>query len=170
MSRGVLLSLALLALAPQAVSAQEATLSGTWRHTNTAAEQQRRHQAIDRATDDMNVFMQGAARGRLREATDPAPELTITDDGAQVVLSARGRRITLTTDGTARRVSGENGSGTLAARRRNGRLVVTGRGDNGTRTTFYQLSEDGRRLVLEVRMTSDRLSAPLRYRATCVRR
>lgn len=163
-------SYAMLDFARGDAAAQAATLTGSWRHTRDAAEQTRRHEAIDRVTQSMGMFMQGPARERLRETTTPAPEITLTDDGARVTIVARGRRVTAPVDGTPTRVTGDREAGTLRARRQNGQLVVTVQGENGTRTTTYALSADGSRLILDVRLESERLSGPLGYRVTYVRR
>jgi hypothetical protein len=58
----------------------------------------------------------------------------------------------------------------MQATRRDGRLVVTFRSNDGTRTTVYRLSPDGARLTPEVSLTSERLSGPVAYRVTYQRR
>lgn len=116
------------------------------------------------------MIQRGMVRSKLREVTTPAPELSLRDEGERVVLSAGEHRVTLPTDGTVVRVSHGDRASEMRARRRDGGLVVSMRGENGTRTTAYRLSEDGRRVVLDVRMESERLDAPLRYRASYVRR
>lgn len=150
----------------QTAHAQDVTLTGTWRHQGGDAERERRENAIDRATESMGMFTQGPARGRLREATTPARELRFTENGDRVTLRSGDRDVTLTVGGPA--VRGDRG--TIQARRQGGRLVVVARGENGARRTTYRLSEDGRRLTLDVHMTSDRLSEAVRYRVTYVRR
>jgi hypothetical protein len=150
--------------------AQTVTLTGTWRHAGDAAEQTRRHAEIDRVTESIGRLMRGGARERLRDMTSPAPEMTLSDEGERVTIVARDHRVTIATNGTPTRVTGAQDAGTMRAQRRDGRLVVTAEGDNGVRTTVYRLSEDGRRLVLDVRLESERLSEPLRYRVAYVRR
>ena len=158
-----------IGLPPAEVAAQEATFTGTWYHQRGAAERTR-HEAIDRATEDTGALVRGRARERLREATTPASELTVTEEGNRVTIAARGRRVTLTTDGSPIAVSDERGSGVMQAHRKNGQLVVTVRAGSGVRTTVYRLFDDGRRLNLDVQMTAERLPEPLRYSATYIRR
>ncbi len=149
---------------PQAVAGQEASLSGTWRYQGGVAEHARRHEAIDRATKGMGFLIRDRVRQRLREATMPAQQLTVADEGSQVTITMRGRQVTLRTDGSPKPVSGEGRAATMHARRQNGQLVVTIRGETGTRTTVYRLSDDGRGLILDVALNGERLSEPLRYR------
>lgn len=157
-------------LSPADVEAQEPSISGSWRHLALPAEQESRYQAIDRATESIGGLMRGGARSRLRDATAPASELTIEDGGERVTLVTGGRRIVVSTDGSSTTVSGDSGGGTMQATRRDGRLVVTLRSDDATRTTVYRLSPDGARLTLEVSLTSGRLSGPVTYRVTYARR
>lgn len=155
---------------PHGVAAQEPMLSGTWRHLDLSAEQESRYSAIDRATESIGAFMRGGARSRLRDATAPDAQLTIEDEGERVTLVTGDRRVVAATDGSSIPVSGESGRGTLQVTRTEGRLVVTLRTDDATRTTVYRLSPDGTRLTLEVSLTSGRLSEPVRYRVTYARR
>ncbi len=159
-----------LLLAPREVAAQGLTLTGSWRHLDLSEERESRLQAIDRATESMGMFTRGGARSRLRDATAPASELTIQDEGERVTLVTNGRRVVLTTDGASARVSGEAGEGVMQATRRDGRLHVTVRSDGSTRATVYRLSPDGARLTLEVSLTNERLSGPMTYRVTYARR
>lgn len=164
------LATALLAFVPHGAAAQDATLSGTWRHRGGEAERERRHRAIDGATENMGLIMRGTARDRLRSATAPRPELTIQDQGNRVTITTGGRTTALPTDGSVTRPSGDSQGATIRAQRRDGRLVVTAQRDGGTRTTRYHLSEDGQQLTLFVRVVNERLSAPLRFRLTYRRR
>jgi hypothetical protein len=118
----------------------------------------------------MGFLIRGRARERLREATTPVQDLNVHDEGDRVTVAMRGHRITLTTDGSPKPVSGEHGAGTIYARRQDGQLVVTARGESGARTTVYRLSDDGRRLILDVRMAGETLPEPLRYQVTYIRR
>ena len=156
----------ILGLLMAASASAQPGFSGDWRPSGSEAERDARYAAIDRATESLNVFVRGAARGRIRSATQPPPLLRVTDQGVRVTFGANGRNVTLPTDGTPTEVSGERGSGVMTVRRDGERLVVTARGENGVNTTVYRLSEDGRRLLLDVRLESERLGAPVRYRVT----
>ncbi len=157
-------------LSAQVGETQNATFTGTWRHLRGEAEQARRNEAIDRATKDMGFVVRGRAREAIRKATAPAPELTISDQGDRVTVVMGGRRVTLTTDGSPTTMSGPRGAGIVSARRQPGQLILTVRGKSGTQTTSYHLADGGRRLILDVRMTSQTLTKPLAYQVTYVRR
>ncbi|MEM1414139.1 MAG: hypothetical protein AAGH15_04530 [Myxococcota bacterium] len=162
-------ALGLLALLASPAAAQEG-LAGTWQHAGGGQESAAREAAIEAATEELSRMIRSRARGRLAERTTPAPRLQITVAGDAVTITGPNGRLALTVGGPAVRVEGQNGSGQVRATRRGGNLVVTMRGDGGTQTTTYRLSEDGRRLVLQVEMRGERLSAPLRFRATYRRR
>ena len=71
--------------------------------------------------------------------------------------------------GPAVTVEADGRKGTVRATRQNGDLVITLKGDNGVRTTTYRLSEDGKRLFLDVQFEAQRLSMPVQYRVTYAR-
>jgi hypothetical protein len=147
----------------QAVAAQGTTLTGTWYHEGAAAERTRRYDAIDRATEDMHSLMRGRARDKLRAKTAPQGEVAITDEGGQVTILTRDRRVRFKTDGSPTRASGEGGAATIQAIRQKGQLVVTAQGQSGAQTTVYRLSGDRKRLTLNISITSKMLKKPLRY-------
>jgi hypothetical protein len=157
-------------------AAQDALLTGTWYHegdsTESAqrAERAQRYEAIDRATEGMNSLMRGRAREMLRAKTTPPPKINLADKGDQVTVSVGDRQITCSTDGSPRRVSGEGGAGTIQAVRQNGQLVLTARANNGVKTTVYRLSDDRKRLTLDISMTSKTLEKPIRYQVTYISR
>ena len=154
----------------EGIAAQDAPLTGTWYHEGDDAERAQRHDAIDRATRDMGALMRGRAHNMLREKTTPQREISLADEGDQVTVSRGSRRVTLTTDGSPTRVTGEGGAGTIQSLRQNGQLVVTFRGKSGTQTTVYHLSDDQKRLTLDISITGGRLPKPLRYRVTYISR
>ncbi len=165
---GLVVAAAVLARAE--VAAEEATFNGTWRHVDVDAGREQRHRAIDRATEGVGALMRGGARSRLRDTTEPAPDMTIEDGGARVTLITKERRLTVLTDGSSTPISADAGEGTAQATRREGQLVLTIRREDATRTTVYRLSPDGARLTLEVSLRSARLSGPLLYSIDYARR
>jgi hypothetical protein len=151
-------------------AAQGATLTGTWYHAENATEREQRYNAINQATENMNALARGRAREMLREKTAPLRNFTLTDEGDQVTLSMRGRRVTFTTDGSPTRATGERGAGTIQSLRQKGQLVVTIRGKTGTQTTAYHLSDDKKRLTLDISITGGKLPKPVRYQVTYISR
>jgi hypothetical protein len=157
-------------------AAQDAALTGTWYHEGGSTEQAQRteraqrYEAIDRATEAMHSLMRGRAREMLRANTAPPSKINLADKGDQVTVSVGDRQITCSTDGSPRRVAGEGGAGTIQAVRQNGQLVLTARAKNGVKTTVYRLSDDRKRLTLDISMTSKTLERPIRYQVTYISR
>ena len=58
----------------------------------------------------------------------------------------------------------------MQARYKDGKLCMIADGEAGSRTTVFHLSEDGKRLTLEVSLNSQKLIKPIRYRETYDRR
>ena len=151
-------------LLPVSPVTAQGTLAGSWRYAGGGEENARREAAIEASTEELSRMIRGRARSRLGERTTPAPRIQIAQSGDAVTLTGPNGSLALTVGGPAVTVSGEGGGGQARATRRDGHLVVTIRGDGGVQTTTYRLSEDGRRLVLHVQMTGERLSVPLRFR------
>jgi hypothetical protein len=141
-------------------------LSGSWKLASSDAEASQRRAAIETATQDLPSFMRSRGRERLDERTTPPPQVRISVAADRVELTGAGPTLSLTVGGPAVPVESEGRRGRAQATRRNGNLVITMEGDNGSRTTLYQLSEDGQRLVLDVDFTAKALSTPVRYRVT----
>jgi hypothetical protein len=155
---------------PSPSAAEDASLTGTWRHEASKAEATQRDEAIANATLNMGFLMRGRALEQLREATQPWKVLTLTIENDQLNLSANGRSTKITIDGPPTQVSGERGTGTTQARYEDGKLVMVAQTGAGTRTTVFHPSDDGKRLTLEVSLASQKLGKPLRYRETYIRR
>lgn len=155
---------------PSPCTAEDASLTGTWRHEARKTEAIERDEAIDNATLEMGLLMRGRARELLREATQPWKVLALTIETDQLNLSSNGRSIRISIDGPPTQVSGERGAGTTQARYDDGKLVMVAQTEAGTRTTVFHPSDDGKRLTLEVSLTSQKLGKTLRYLETYVRR
>ena len=139
---------------------------GDWTHSRSNTEQAQRYKAIDEVTQGISGFVRGRARQLLKEKTTPHPSIGLTDDGDRVTISGNNRRVTFTTDGSPNLVPSERTTATLRAKRQDGKLVVTIKAKNGTQTTVYSLSEDGKHLVLDTTISGGKLSTPIRFRAT----
>ena len=163
-----LLVLTLVPLAPTLAQAQPAPdPSGDWDLAATAQEDARREAAVETALEDFPRLFRGRAREGLTRMTTPRAELHIQVRGERVELRGDGGpAVTLRIGGGEREVEHEGRVGHIRATEQDGKLVLRMRGENGTRTTTYLVSEDGRRLVLQIVLTGERLSSPLRYRVT----
>jgi hypothetical protein len=143
-------------------------LTGGWEATETAHEKQQRLQAIDEATADLRVPWRSKVRSRLVERTAPPEELTIEIEGSKVVIASGGHGLRLELGDSPIEVSGRRGKVQVGAEMVGERLIVVARNSNGERTTAYRASGD--RLIVEVKMSGSKLTAPLAYVATYARK
>jgi hypothetical protein len=127
--------------------------------------------AIDRAVAGLNFAFRPIARSRLRRTNTPYATVVIERQGASLAISLDGGApIVSPAAGTPvrwRRADGEVLQVSTAWE--NGRLRQSFIAEDGRRDNVYTISEDGRRLTMEVTITSPRLDAPLRYRLNYAR-
>lgn len=130
--------------------------------------------ALDRAIDDvvgqMNFFIRGIARRRLRAPNLPSKEVGVFLESAQIRIErpgqpevsapANGKPITWRhpTDGDVFKVSHGLDQG--------GALYQRFEGESSVSRNRFVLSEDGKRLVIQTVITADRLPAALRFEMT----
>jgi hypothetical protein len=155
----------LLGVAQQGI-AQDAALTGVWKHSQDANEQAQRYAAIDEATKGLNRMMRGRAREMLRAKTVPQSGLSLNDNGDRITFTGQNHRVTFNTDGSPTVVQNERGTATVRAKRENGKLIVTSQAQNGVQTTVYSVSEDRTRLILDVSVTGGKLKNPFKFRTT----
>lgn len=170
--RIALLALALCAVLPAGVQAQQSQLRGTW--TLNRQQSDDINAKINTAVSGMNVVVRQIARPRLRSTNTAYPRLTFVPDGDNVRIDMQGRPS----------VSSPVGSGSVLWHRETGRTCPAMRGDcvrvsaewrdgalhqtfqaeDGRRVNVYRVSADGDTLTMNVTITSPRLPQPLTYR------
>ncbi len=148
----------------------QAGLGGDWVYAGGSAEQAQRERALDQAAQGFPGPFRAQARRRLEQQFTPAPSLDIAVRGDRVELRGARGTLALTVGGPATTVAGPNGRGEAQATREGGHLVITLRGERGTRKTTYRLASGGERLVLAIEVRGQRRETPLRYEATYRRR
>ncbi|HEX2077655.1 MAG TPA: hypothetical protein VHG08_08095 [Longimicrobium sp.] len=169
----LLLALALFALVPMAVRAQQAAqLRGTW--TLNRQQSDDINAKINTAVARMNVVVRQIARPRLRSTNTAYPQLVITQEGGNLRVDMQGRpSLTAPTNGSAILWQRETGRSCPQMRGdcvqvttvwRDNALHQTFRADDGQRVNVYTLSPDGRTMTMNVTITSPRLPDPLTYR------
>ena len=147
-----------------------AAFSGVWRHSGDAVERKQRLKAVEEATKDLSFFIRGTARDRLGERTAPPAELKLQVKGEEVTLFRNGKSISLRLDGPPHIIERDGKTAKLSVRFEGGKLILLSAGEKGQRVTTYALSPDGKRLTQSIEMTGGRLSTPLAYRASFVRK
>jgi len=143
---------------------------GTYAYVGGDAEIKALDQAIDKVVDQMNFFIRGIARRRLRAPNLPSKEVSVFVENGQIRIErpgqpevsapADGRPITWRhpTDRDVFQVShGVDDEGALYQRFEGERSVSRNR---------FVLSKDQKRLTIHTVITADRLPAPLRFKTT----
>jgi hypothetical protein len=173
---GLLSAAALAACCGASIAAAEAPDSalqqfvGTYTYVGGDAEIKALDRAIDEVVDQMNFFIRGIARRRLRAPNLPSKEVGVFVENGQIRIHrpgqpevsapADGRPITWRnpTDGDVFQVShGVDDEGVLYQRFAGERSVSRNR---------FVLSKDRQRLTIHTLITADRLPAPLRFTMT----
>ncbi len=148
--------------------------AGTYRYVGGDEEIEALDRAIDQVVSQMNFFIRGIARRRLRAPNLPSKELGVFLEKGQIRIDrpgqpevsapADGKPITWRhpSDGDVFRVShGIDDQGALYQRFEGERSVSLNR---------FILSESDKRVTIHTVITADRLPAPLRFKMTYERR
>ncbi|MGB5415095.1 MAG: hypothetical protein WBN01_10680, partial [Polyangiales bacterium] len=143
---------------------------GTYTYVGGDAEIRALDRAIDEVVDQMNFFIRGIARRRLRAPNLPSKEVSVFVENGQIRIDrpgqpevsapADGRPIIWRhpSDGDVFQVShGVDEEGVLYQRFEGERSVSRNR---------FVLGKDKKRLTIHTVITADRLPAPLRFRMT----
>jgi hypothetical protein len=161
----------LLLLLPLAAGAQqsdspEARFQGTWRVANAGSARQGRDQAIERATEDMSIFIRGIARRRLRDGTPIHSAIRITGSGSSFQAHVGPYHLDFAADGRSHAFTDPFEDNEMQAKQRfrNGKLVQTIRGEDATLTHQLSLSDDGDTLTLKVTIESHHLPGDVVFR------
>lgn len=121
--------------------------------------------AIERGTADMNFVTRPIARRRLRATNNAYATIEIRQESGSITTVLDGRTITSPADGRSIRWTREDGEVLQVATSLRGRtLTQTFTAEDGSRESVYELSDEGRRLTLQVTIRSGRLPAPITYR------
>lgn len=158
------------AASAQVTGHRPADFTGVWQHAKRADEEQQRQSAIKKATEDMSIFIRGTARDRLREKTAPPSELTLKVTGEDFTIVNQDRTVSLRLNGKPVTREKDGKRVTLSARSVRNQIVLVSKGEKAERTNTYTLSKDKMQLTMSVKMTGERLSAPVAYKASFKRK
>lgn len=127
--------------------------------------------AIAKAMDAISPLFRKIGTKRLK-ANNPVSKqvsIAINGDKARVAFGMYDNEAPL--DGTRVKTKSKAGDRIkLRHRVRGSTLVQTITGDGGKRTNSFTLSEDGQRLTVRVKITSDQLPVPVEYRLSYKRK
>ena len=146
------------------VSAQNATLEGTFTASTTEGQQQI-ERAIESAVAKMNFVTRPIARGRLKKTNPAYQRIRIAQEGPQLSIQFDERApLQVPADGRSVKWTREDGEVfDVNATREAGAMTQTFKAEDGERINRFSLSPDGNALTLEVTITSPRLPAPVKY-------
>jgi len=146
-----------------------ALFGGTFRYVGSAAERDKRREAIDRSIGGLFFVIRPMARGRLESATQVPAQYTFSFEPGQIRVKVPERPDVLSRDDGTKAEYVYNDTRTPFTQRFvRGRLlqVFTFPNNEGSRTNEFALSPDGRTLTLKVHLSSSKLTAPLVYELT----
>lgn len=162
----------LAALLPSAVTAQAATLRGSWNINRQQSDNL--ENAINRAVARMNLVVRQIARPRLRSTNTAYPNIVMSYDQNSVRVEMAGRPTVSSpangqpvlwqrqTGGTCREMKGD--CVRVSAEWEGGNLKHTFQAEDGRRVNVYSVSADGKTMTMNVTVTSPRLPQPLTYK------
>jgi hypothetical protein len=154
---------AIAATAPATALAQTPSLDGSYTFAAEASDDI--HRAIDQVVAGMNFITRPVARSRLRKLNVPYQRVRISQTPSEVTTVADTQPpIVSPLDGSTIRWRRDDGEiFDVTAQWEDGGLRQTFKAEDGQRTNVYSLSPDGRTLIMNVTLTSPRLSKPLTY-------
>jgi hypothetical protein len=166
-------ALALFALLPQAVQAQQSSqIRGTWRLNREQSDDI--NAKINTAVARMNVVVRQIARPRLRSTNVAYPQLVISYDPQTVRVDMQGRP-SVSSPANGQPVLWQRETGRTCPQVRgdcvrvtteweDARLEQTFQAEDGQRVNLFSVSPDGNTLTMNVTITSPRLPNPLTYK------
>lgn len=139
---------------------------GVWRYADGDQGRQQIELAISRAVDGLPFFVEPFAAQQVREISAPFERVTFMVEGDRLAFDADGwGPVGSRVGGPTEEIPDPEGA-PLRMRQymQGGRLVQVFRTNDGSRENTLALSGDGRWLWMDVRITSPRLPADVRYR------
>lgn len=150
-----------------------ARVAGSYRFVGGEPEILAMDRAIDAAVEDLNMFIRGLARKRLREPNLPSEQLRIVAENGQIRISRTGQpEIAAPNDGEPVKWRNPDNDNTLEVRHQmldTHTLEQRLRGDRGLSINRFVLDGEDARLRVHTVITADRLSEPLRFSTTYAR-
>jgi hypothetical protein len=160
--RPVLLALILPWIVMGFMNADNPTFTGTY--TLDVAASDDIGESFEPAIREMNFMVRSVARSRVRQSIRAEERIVIRHENGHVLTQVDDRPALEAPVG--RTVERQRDRGPLVVNTvvRDGALIQRMESDEGVRTNEYRLSDDGRRLTVDVTFTSGRLPIPVQYR------
>lgn len=122
-----------------------------------------RNAAVEKASKEFNFAIRAIARKRLQKSSRPYStiRLEVSGDGTVVFEREGSDAITAKVGGEA--VPWLENQVSFTRREADSALVQTFRAEDGVRTFVYRMDPDGKGFLLDVKLESPKLDAPLEY-------
>lgn len=141
---------------------------GTYRYVGGDADIEGLDEAIDDVVSQMNFFVRGIARRRLREPNLPSKKVAISvKDGVIRIDRPDQPVVSAPADGKPIEWRNPDSGDVFEVRHgidQEGELYQRFKGDRSVSRNRFVLSEDGNDLTIHTVITADRLPAPLRFK------
>lgn len=120
---------------------------------------------IEKIVDEMSFYKRPFARGELKDSTKPCPKLQVVFNGNDVGINCVGRIKAKApyTGKAVKWVNEDDDELRLSQKLEQNRMVQKFRSENGLRTNVYRLEDGGKKLVIDVKITSEQLPRALKY-------
>lgn len=123
--------------------------------------------AIETSVNALNPMVRSLGRKRLQESNPLPQHLSIHVDGDQVKVTIDGDGHAAQLGGPAVKTTSKRGDKIKVRHRvRGDKLTTFIEGNGGDRLDTFRLSDDGSRLILDVKISSSQLPVPVEYRLT----
>lgn len=143
---------------------------GTYRYVGGDKEIEALDQAIDDVVSQMNFFIRGIARRRLRKPNMPSKKVTIAIENGEIVIDRPGQpEVSAPADGKPITWRHPDDGEVFEVRHgidEKGVLYQRFKSDRSVSRNEFVLGEDGKTLTIHTEITADRLPAPLRFDMT----
>ncbi len=144
--------------------------AGTYRYAGGEAEIRDLDRAIDEVVKEMNFFIRGIARRRLRAPNLPSSEVGVFVEQGQIRITRPGRpEVSAPADGKTIDWRHPDDGDVFRVSHgidKNGALYQRFEDERSRSLNTFTLSSDGKRLTIETVINAKRLPAPLRFKTT----
>ncbi|QDG49368.1 hypothetical protein FIV42_01040 [Persicimonas caeni] len=140
--------------------------SGTYVLANSKKKERKKiNKKIEKLVDKMSFYKRPFARGELKDSTEPCPKLNVIFSGDDMAINCVGNvKAKSPANGKAVKwVDSDDEEMRLSQKLEKNRMVQKFRSENGLRTNIYRLKDGGKKLVIDVKITSEQLPHPLEY-------
>lgn len=143
---------------------------GTYRYVGGEDEIQALDRAIDEVVAQMNFFVRGIARRRLRAPNLPSKEVTVVAENEQIRIVRPGQpEVSAPADGEPITWRHPIDGDVFRVRHgidAQGALYQRFEGDRSVSRNRFVLGKDAKRMTIHTEITADRLPTPLRFKMT----